>query len=262
MSEAEPKAKLRFTVAYDGTAYQGWQLQKVGVGVQEKVEAAIQKIFPGADRVQGASRTDTGVHALGMEVHVEIPRKTLRMPIARIALALNAHLPEDVRVMKVRRCKPEFHARFDAVGKQYRYLVWCGPVINPLLRTQAWHVTKALNLKAMREAAKPLVGKHDFRSFAATRPYYVENTVRTVWRLEIRRSGPILTFIIEGNGFLYRMCRGLVGTLVQVGEGKIGVGTIAAMLESKDRREGGMSAPAHGLVLWTVFYKKPRTARI
>jgi tRNA pseudouridine38-40 synthase len=128
-------------IAYDGAAYAGWQVQKIGLGVQEKVEAALQKIFPGASRVHSSSRTDTGVHALGMVAHVEIPRRTFKMAAAKVALALNAHLPEDIRVLKVTRCPARFHARFDASGKQYRFKSWNGRAMNPLLRRYAWHVT-------------------------------------------------------------------------------------------------------------------------
>lgn len=250
--------KFRLVIAYDGTNYEGWQVQKTGLGVQQRVEEALQQLFPGAGRVHGSSRTDTGVHALGMTAHFEIPRVEFKMPLRKLALALNALLPEDIRVQSARRAPAEFHARFSATGKQYRYFVWNHAAMNPLRRTQAWHVPLPLDLEAMHRAAVVFVGKHDFKSFAANRGYEMESTVRTVTRCEVRRSGRLFTFIIEGDGFLYKMCRGMVGTLVQVGRGKFSPAELKAMLEARDRRMAGMTAPAHGLVLWKVFYAKKR----
>jgi tRNA pseudouridine38-40 synthase len=128
--------------------------------------------------------------------------------------------------------------------------------MNPLLRTQAWHVPQKLDLKAMRAAAPLLLGKHDFKSFAANRNYEMETTIRTLRRCDVTRKGPLLTFVIEGDGFLYKMCRGIVGTLAQIGRGKFAVSDLKQMLHARDRRAAGMTAPAHGLVLWKVFYGK------
>ncbi|HMP84851.1 MAG TPA: tRNA pseudouridine(38-40) synthase TruA [Verrucomicrobiota bacterium] len=261
---AKPSGNLKFklTIAYDGSAYQGWQLQKIGTGVQEIVEAALAKLFPSAPRLHSSSRTDTGVHALGMVAHFEIPRSEFRMAIRRLALAINAFLPDDIRVMSASRCKTAFHARFHATGKQYRYTVWNHPAMNPLLIGRAWHVPRKLDPVAMQAAAKLFPGRHDFKSFAGTREYEMESTVRTLTRCDIKRQGPQLTFIIEGDGFLYKMCRGIVGTIVQVGLGKFPASEIKAMLAKRDRRVAGMTAPAHGLVLWKVYYRKaPSTKR-
>ena len=249
-------AKFKLTIAYDGTQYGGWQVQKIGTGVQEKVEAALAKLFPSAPRVHSSSRTDTGVHALGMMAHFEVPRAECSMTARKLALALNAWLPEDVRVLTASRAAEKFHARFDAKGKQYRYFVWNHPAMNPLIRHSAWHVPRRLDLTAMRAAAKAFVGKHDFQSFAANPGYAKESTIRTLHRCKVTRRGPLLTFVIEGDGFLYKMCRGLVGTLVQVGLGKFPAGEVAQMLSKKDRRAAGMTAPARGLVLWKVFYAR------
>jgi tRNA pseudouridine38-40 synthase len=246
--------RFKLLIAYDGTDYAGWQVQKIGVGVQELIEKALQSLFPHAGRLHGSSRTDAGVHALGMVAHVDIPADEFRMPSRKLALALNAHLPEDIRILKAEVCPDDFHARFQAVGKQYRYFVWNERSMNPLLRRQAWHVPALLDLALMRAAARKLVGRHDFRSFAANRNYEVEMTVRTLARCDIRRSGPLLTFVIEGDGFLYKMCRGIVGTLVQIGQRKIMVAEIDRILTERDRRVAGMTAPAHGLVLWNVRY--------
>jgi tRNA pseudouridine38-40 synthase len=246
--------KLKLTIAYDGSNYSGWQTQKTGIGVQQRVEEAIAKIFPNAGPLRSSSRTDTGVHALGMVADVEILSDTVKMSVGKIALAVNAHLPCDIRVMAAVRCRDNFEARFSAKGKQYRYFIWMGVAMNPLLRQRAWHVSRRLDLAAMRSAAKPFLGRHDFKSLAATRNYEMTSTVRTLTRCDIKRNGPLLTFVIEGDGFLYKMCRGIVGTLAQVGQGKIPPGAIKEILAKKDRTAAGMTAPAHGLVLWKVFY--------
>jgi tRNA pseudouridine38-40 synthase len=248
--------KFKLTIAYDGTGYEGWQVQKIGTGVQEKVEAALAKLFPSQPRVHSSSRTDTGVHALGMVAHFEIPRAECRMTGRKLALALNAWLPEDIRVLAAARARKDFHARFQAAGKQYRYFVWNHAAMNPLIRHTAWHVPRPLDLQAMRAAAPFFVGKRDFQSFAANPGYAKASTVRTLTRCELQRRGPLLTVIIEGDGFLYKMCRGIVGTLVQVGLGKFPAEEVRRMLEKRDRRVAGMTAPAHGLVLWKVLYGK------
>jgi tRNA pseudouridine38-40 synthase len=233
-------------------------VQKTGTGVQEKIETAFGKMFLSVKRIHSSSRTDTGVHALGMVAHVEIPKAEFKMPVARLALALNAFLPDDIRVLSATRAPENFHARFDATGKQYRYFVWNHPAMNPLLQKRVWHFPMKLDMAKMRSAAKLFLGKHDFKSFAGTRSYEMESNVRTLTRCDIKKSGAQLTFIIEGDGFLYEMCRGIVGTLVQVGQGKIPLAKMADILASKDRRVAGMTAPAHGLVLWKVFYQPQR----
>ncbi|HOX56424.1 MAG TPA: tRNA pseudouridine(38-40) synthase TruA [Candidatus Paceibacterota bacterium] len=248
--------KFKLTIAYDGTAYAGWQVQKIGTGVQEKIEAALARLFPSRPRVHSSSRTDTGVHALGMVAHFEAPRAECRMSPRKLALALNAWLPEDIRVVVAARSRRGFHARFDASGKQYRYFVWNHPAMNPLLRHTAWHVPRPLNLRAIRAAAAVFVGRHDFQSFAANPGYKKASTVRTLTRCELKRQGQRLTIVIEGDGFLYKMCRGIVGTLVQAGLGKFAADEVRRMLARRDRRVAGMTAPAHGLVLWKVLYRK------
>ncbi|MCF7669247.1 MAG: tRNA pseudouridine(38-40) synthase TruA [Verrucomicrobia bacterium] len=247
---------FKLVIAYDGTRYAGWQWQKGQVSVQEKIEQAVFKLFPGADRIHGSSRTDAGVHALGMTAHMRVPKDEFRMPVARLRLALNAFLPSDIRVMSAVGCRHDFHARFDATGKQYRYYVWNHPVMNPLLRHQAWHIPKQLNLREMRKAAREFIGCKDFKAFASAHDYEIKSTIRTVVRCDIRRSGHCLVFIIEGDGFLYKMCRGIVGTLVHIGQGRFSPEDVSHMLSKGDRRDTGMNAPAKGLVLWKVYYRK------
>jgi len=268
--------KFKLVIAYDGTAYEGWQMQKIGTGVQQIIETALAKLFPSAPRLHSSSRTDTGVHALGLVAHFEIPggdaasppgdasatgaSRPRKIPARKLLLALNAHLPEDVRVMSVAQADERFHAQFDTGGKQYRYFVWNHAAMNPLLRRLAWHVPRRLDWKKMRTAAKLFLGKHDFRSFAANSGYKKESTVRRLTRCDVKKSGAQFTFTIEGDGFLYKMCRGIVGTIVQCGLGKFPPDEVRSMLAKKDRRVAGMTAPAHGLVLWRVFYP-PRRRR-
>lgn len=246
--------RLKLTIAYDGTNYAGWQVQKTGLGVQQLIEEAFLKLFGEPVRLHSSSRTDTGVHARGMVAHVDLTEARLKMGASKLALALNAHLPADIRIMDAHRATHDFHARFNAKGKQYRYFIYNHPAHDPLLRHTTWHVPRKLDLAAVRAGAKRFLGTLDFAAFAASRNYEIESTVRTLRRCDLRKSGPLLTFIIEGDGFLYKMCRGIVGTLIQAGLGKFPESAIPAMLASKDRRMAGMTAPAHGLVLWKVFY--------
>lgn len=248
--------RIRLTIAYDGSAYAGWQVQKTGTGVQEKVEAALAKLFQSSLRLHSSSRTDAGVHAMGLVAHFDVSAGRWRMPVRKLALALNAWLPEDIRVLAAARVRPDFHARFSATSKQYRYFVWNHPAMNPLLRHIAWHVPRQLELAAMRAAAKRFVGRHDFQAMSANPGYQRRSTIRTVTRCEVRKRGPLLTFVIDADGFLYKMCRGIVGTLVRIGLGRFTPPDVGRILASRDRKVAGMTAPAHGLVLWQVRYGK------
>ena len=191
---------------------------------------------------------------MGTVAHVDIAVREFKIPIERLALALNALLPPDIRIVRARRCSGQFHARFDAQRKQYRYLVWNDRTMNPLLRHQAWHVAQPLDLARMGAAARLLIGRRNFKSFAGTRSYEMASHIRTLMRCDVRKQGKLITFVLEGDGFLYKMCRGVAGTLIQVGTGKFSCEEMQGMLESEDRRAAGMTAPAHGLVLWKVYY--------
>jgi len=246
--------RFKLTIAYDGTEYAGWQLQKNAVSVQQRVEEALRKLFPGVIRVHSSSRTDTGVHAMGMAAHVDIPRAELKMDERQLLLAVNSFLPEDVRLNEVRKMKPDFHARFDAKKKQYRYVIWNHSAMNPLMRDRAWQVAVPLDFVRMQKAAKLFVGKKDFQSFASAHKYKMETTVRRVTDCKVYQRGSELTVVIEGKGFLYKMCRGIVGTLVQVGQRKLTQKDIRGIFRKRDRQVAGMNAPACGLTLWRVFY--------
>ena len=253
--------KLKLTVAYDGTHYKGWQVQKNGVTVQQRIEEALRRLFPSVKRIHSSSRTDTGVHARGMVAHVEVSKAEYRIEDRKLRLALNAFLPDDVRVMEARRVSMTFHARFDATGKQYRYTVWNHPVMDPLQHNTAWHVPRELDFERMQRGARHFVGKRDFRAFAVKREYELRSTVRTVTGCKIHKKDSMLTWVIEGDGFLYKMCRGIVGTLVEVGTGKLKPGDIRDILKSRDRARAGVTAPPHGLVLWKVHYRRGKAGR-
>ena len=246
--------RFKLTIAYDGTRYFGWQVQKGRMTVQQRVEEALRELFPSVKRVHSSSRTDTGVHALGMVAHVDIPEAECRMDARKLLLAVNSFLPVDVRIVAARRVPEDFHARFDAKGKRYFYLIWNHAAMNPLLHNRAWHVKVPLNLERMQKAAKLFVGRKDFKSFASTREYEMESTVRRLTRCDVRKEGYTWKITIEGDGFLYKMCRGIGGTLVRVGQGKLTQTEIRQIIRERDRSVAGMNAPACGLTLWRVFY--------
>ena len=246
--------RFKLTIAYDGTRYFGWQVQKGRMTVQQRVEEALRELFPSVKRVHSTSRTDTGAHALGMVAHVDIPEAECRMDARKLLLAVNSFLPVDVRIVAARRVPEDFHARFDAKGKRYFYLIWNHAAMNPLLHNRAWHVKVPLNLERMQKAAKLFVGRKDFKSFASTREYEMESTVRRLTRCDVRKEGYTWKITIEGDGFLYKMCRGIVGTLVRVGQGELTQTNIRQMFRERDRSVAGMNAPACGLTLWRVFY--------
>jgi len=246
----------QLTVAYRGTDFSGWQRQPGKRTVQECLETALEKIWGQKIRLQGSGRTDTGVHALGQVASFNAPRLH---PGPVLQRALNANLPRDARVVKCRLVAPSFHARFDAMGKTYRYLVWNHPVQDPFTLDTHWHMPRPLNLPTMRRAARLLLGKHDFASFTSNPGYERESTVRTMRRASITRHDSTLTFHFTADGFLYRMVRNLVGGLAKVGLGKITAEEFGKILQARSRSEAPATAPACGLYLVSVKYPpKPR----
>jgi tRNA pseudouridine38-40 synthase len=257
LSDCHPSADPRFklTVAFDGTAFHGWHAGRSGKGISDHIEKALADLFPSAPQLVGSSRTDSGVHALGLVAHFDVPASEARIPARRLAAALNSRLPREIRILTAARTCHAFHARFGATSKQYRYQLWNAPVINPLLQHQAWHVPQDLALSIMCEAAAHLTGRHDFRAFTSKRDGMLTDSIRTLTRCEIQAEGPLLTFILQGDGFLYKMCRAIVGTLVRCGRGMMTSEDVKNLLEGKTGRTRGMNAPAHGLILWKVSYE-------
>jgi len=241
----------RLTIAYRGTAFSGWQRQAGKRTVQEDIETALEKIWARKISLQGSGRTDSGVHALGQVASFNAPRLHAATVLQR---ALNANLPRDVRIVKCRLVPPAFHARFDARGKTYRYLIWNRLVQDPFTLDTHWHVPRPLDLPAMRRAARLLLGRHDFASFTSNPGYERESTVRIMKRASVARHGPVLAFHFSADGFLYRMVRNLVGALAKVGLGKITVDDFGEILRACSRSEAPPTAPACGLCLMNVTY--------
>ena len=245
---------IKLTVMYDGTDYVGWQVQPNGVSVQEKLEAAWLEITGEETRFTASGRTDSGVHARAQVCGL---RTNSDLPCERIAFALTATTPFDISVLKAEEAPDGFDPIRHATGKTYRYQVQFGPVLDVLNRHQRWFVPRPMNLEAMREAANMLLGEHDFASFQAKGSDRV-STVRHVSELRIEHFQEsvfdYLDIVISANGFLYNMVRNIVGTLVRIGVGKEEPHWILSVLESKDRRAAGETAPAHGLFLERVEY--------
>jgi tRNA pseudouridine38-40 synthase len=246
--------RFKLTIAFDGAAHHGWHAGRSGKGISDHIEKALAVLYPSAPSLVSSSRTDSGVHALGLVAHFDVSENEASIPARRLVPALNALLPADIRILSAARTCASFHARFGATSKQYRYQIWNAPVMNPLLHGRAWHVPQELDLSAMRGAAELLQGRHDFRAFTSRRDGTLADSFRTLIRCEIHNSGPLLTFIIEGDGFLYKMCRGIVGTLIRTGRSLMTSGEVFGLLENPAERTRGVNAPAHGLILWKVSY--------
>ncbi len=249
--------RLRLTIAYDGRVFRGWQSQATGDSVQDHLERALATLCGERVIVHGSGRTDAGVHALGQIAHVDVPKN--RLPLPRWAPALNAGLPPQVRITRLVRAKPTFHARFDAVGKTYVYRIWNAPVLHPLEIGRAWFLPGELDLPLLRESAALLEGTHDFASFAAHRapPRHrpVESdTVRTLHCIQITQRGPLITLRFQGSGFLYRMVRLLTGSLVRVAQHRAPAAWLTELLQSKGATKTSFAAPAEGLYLARVLY--------
>ena len=243
--------RYRMTVAYDGSDYSGWQVQPDKQTVQGKLEAALLQLTGAVVHVHSCGRTDTGVHARAQVAHFDL---AARWEPRRLQRALNALVPESIRVLELRKARADFHARYDARGKEYRYSIWNAPVACPLHRRQAVHVWAPLDVAAMRRAAALLEGTLDYASFSANPRREIDGTVRTVWKLSIRKRGPLVTISAVGDGFLYKMVRSLAGHLIRVGEGAVPAEETLALLAAKARTARVETAPAHGLCLWKIHY--------
>jgi tRNA pseudouridine38-40 synthase len=241
--------KVRAVVAYDGTGYSGYQRQANAPTVQQALESAIHQVTQRRSTVIAAGRTDAGVHAEGQVIAFETGWKHRLDELQR---ALNAVLPQDVAVRDVREATSEFHPRFDARSRWYRYTVCTAAVRQPLARLYSLHVPTPIDVASMVRGARALVGENDFATFG--QPSSGVSTVRRVLRAEWQEHQPWLTFDIEANAFLYRMVRSIVGTLLAVGRGMLGEQSVAELLAARDRGQAGPTAPPHGLCLMAVSY--------
>lgn len=247
------KKRIRLWVSYDGTGYHGWQIQNNGITIESELNRALSDLYREEIKVTGASRTDAGVHALG---NVAIFDVASPIPAEKVCDALNARLPEDIRVMKSEQVPPDWHPRKCVSRKTYEYRIYLGKTLPPVKRLYCHHVYRTLDVNSMREAAKILVGEHDFKSFCQENAQ-VESTERTIYDLTVERKDgeDELVIRVTGNGFLYNMVRIIAGTLLEVGYGRWKPGDVAQILEKKDRSAAGPTAPAKGLML--VKYEYP-----
>ena len=242
--------RIKLTIAYDGTNYCGWQVQPNGITVEEVVNKALKKLTGEDIQVIGASRTDSGVHALGnvavFDTHTTIPPE-------RISYALNQRLPEDIVIVKSEEVAEDFHPRYCDCSKTYEYHILNTRIPIPTKRLTNYFVSYDLDVEKMRKAAGYLIGEHDFVSFCNVRTD-VEDTVRTVTELEILKDGEEITIRISGNGFLYNMVRIIAGTLIEVGNGQYPPERVKTILEACNRETAGPTAPAQGLTLMGIEF--------
>ena len=242
---------LKLTLAYDGTRFVGWQRQAAGESIQGLLEDALARFEGSPVSVHGAGRTDAGVHALGQVASVQL---TCRHDCSTLLRAVNVQLPPDVRVLKIDDAPPDFHARFSARAKTYRYQIRNAAIASPFERDYVWHVPEALDDEAMQRGAGWLIGTHDFASFRSV-GNEPATTVRTITRSSISRDASgLVTYEIEGDGFLRHMVRAIVGTLVEVGRRWRDPETIRQLLAGGRRADAGATAPPHGLFLVRVDY--------
>jgi tRNA pseudouridine38-40 synthase len=244
--------RLKLIVTYDGTPFAGWQSQSHRNTIQDHLERAFERVLGKPARVHGAGRTDAGVHALAQCAHVDLPND--RLSAVRWTEALNALLPPTIRVLRCQYVSNDFHARLSAKGKIYRYRIWLAPVLLPFEYRRAWHVPRPIDLKILKRAAKQFVGTHDFAGFAANRGKQEKSTVRTIYSARVRQKGPCVTIEFDGDGFLYKMVRLIVGTLVRAALGKMSIEDVAARLNSGQVGAARFAAPAEGLFLVRVRY--------
>ena len=243
-------AKIKLTIEYDGSAYVGWQVQPNGISIQQRIEEALLALLGESIRVYSSGRTDAGVHALGMVCHLETDRD---LPRSAWSEGLNRFLPADIVVRSAEPVADDFHARFSATGKCYRYAVYRSAVRSPLQMRTSWQVRQTLDLEAMRQAAAMFVGGHDFAAFR-TSGCAAATTVRQIFSVEISESGNLLQIDVCGSGFLKNMVRMMVGTLVEIGRGKRPVEDVSALLFRSVRVGPALTAPAQGLCLLAVYY--------
>ncbi|WML41975.1 tRNA pseudouridine(38-40) synthase TruA [Neobacillus sp. OS1-2] len=243
--------RYKCIISYDGSGFSGYQVQPNKRTVQSVLEAVLAKMHKGNPiKVSGSGRTDAGVHAKGQVIHFDSP---LLLPEERWGAALNSMLPEDISVQSVMKVDASFHARFDAIGKEYRYVLYLASIRDPFQRNYACRYPYPLNFEAMQEASKYFLGTHDFTSFCSARTDVMDK-IRSIEAIDFFIDGDFLTLRFVGNGFLYNMVRILVGTLLAVGSGDLLPEEMPVILEKKDRRSAGKTAPANGLYLWEVFY--------
>ena len=248
---AASKTRYRMVVAYDGTAYAGWQTQPHHRTIQGELERVLHELTLQKERVHCSGRTDAGVHARAQVVHFDL---SVPVTAKKLQLGFNALLDPDIRVLSIRKAKPDFHARYDARGKEYRYFIHNANILPPHLRHTRAHVRAPLNVPAMNRAARHLVGPNDFAAFSANPHREIDGTVRHLRGLRVRRKGQEIEIVARGDGFLYKMVRSLAGFLIRVGAGDLPPDSAAEILKSRVRTARVPTAHPQGLFLWKVTY--------
>jgi tRNA pseudouridine38-40 synthase len=244
--------RYKIKVSYDGTNYSGWQVQPNRRTVQGEIERLLSEMASETHvRVESSGRTDTGVHARAQVAHFDLEKPVNPKYFQR---GLNAQLDRDIRITTMEPVSSDFHARFSAVGKEYRFFIYNGLIVPPTKRLYRLQEGRPLDIERMRVAADYLVGEHDFAPFAANRKVPIKSTVRTIHSLYVRKHGADITLEVQGNGFLYKMVRGLAGFLVHVGMGRLEPEAAHDILEHGKRTAKVQTAQPHGLFLWKVFY--------
>lgn len=243
--------RLMLTLRYDGTAYHGWQVQPNAPTVQETLQDAVERVTGVRSGLTGCSRTDAGVHAAMFccTLDTESPLRD-----NKLCSALNFYLPEDISVYRADEVAAEFHPRYDARGKRYVYRIWNGAQRNPFYSRYSLHRNRPLDEALLNRAAADFVGSHDFAAFCSADSDTQGSTVRTVRLCRVERQGELIRISVEADGFLYNMVRIMVGTLLDIADGRIPPDGIPAILAGKDRTRAGTTAPARGLCLEEVFY--------
>jgi tRNA pseudouridine38-40 synthase len=241
---------IKLTIEYDGTGYHGWQIQPNVETIQGTVEGKLAQITGEPVRLFASGRTDTGVHAMGQVAHFKTQSA---LDVLSFLKALNSLLPEDIRVKDVEEVDEAFHARFSAKGKVYEYRIFNGELPSPFHRHYSWFVPGKLDLTSMRKAAMKLRGRHDFSSFCSAGSDHA-SPIREIYAIDVGMRGYLITIEVEANAFLKQMVRNIVGTLVEVGRRKLTPSQFADILEARDRRRAGLTAPAQGLFLVKVNY--------
>jgi tRNA pseudouridine38-40 synthase len=249
--------RIAITVQYEGTKFNGWQAQLGGRTVQGEIETAIRVLLREETRVVAAGRTDAGVHACGQVVHFDTDSD---MTLQRLCIGMNGILPRDVAVVNGYNVPRDFHARFGAVSRGYRYLVYNHPLRTPFMMYRSMWVHEPLDLEFLRAVAGHCVGEMDFSSFCKKREAYNKNTVRRLTRIDIEREGDLVRFEIEGNAFLHNMVRILVGTMLDMHRHRSDPESIIDIITARDRISGGATAPPYGLYLVGVTYEPPLSA--
>lgn len=243
----------KLSIAYDGTHYSGWQVQPNGLSIQEVIEKKLTLILQSPIKIVGSGRTDAGVHALGQTAHFKYFHD---IDPYKILGSLNSLLPPDIRILNLQSVPNEFHAQHSAVGKEYHYHLFLHPVMDPFKRLYTWHVRTRFDTESLKQGAQAFLGLHDFRSFTneAYRGVAKHDPVRHLKRLDVIEEEGGVRLEFEADGFLYKMVRNIVGTLVEVGLGKRDASCVSNLLAAKDRRVAGMAAPPQGLFLFKVNY--------